>query len=47
MRIKQNVRIIHTSKSMGKDTFVIVMIVQIIRVVRINEGQIIQTLLYV
>ena len=45
MRIKQNVWIIHTSKSMESYNLWI-MIVWIIRDVQINEGQIIRAILY-
>ena len=49
VRIKQNVQIIHTSKSMetiGKHTIVQITIVWIIHDVRISEGQIIRAILY-
>ena len=46
VRIKQNVRIIHTSKLIGKHTNVGITIVRIIRHVRISEGQLIRVILY-
>ena len=49
VRIKQNMCVIHTSKSLGsvgKHTIVQITIVQIIRNERISEGQIIWAILY-
>ena len=46
LRIKQNVWIIHTSKSMVNHTIVRITIVWIIRGVRTSEGQIIRAILY-
>ena len=47
VRIKQNVRIIHTSKSREKHTIMRITIVRIIRDVRISEGQIIRAIPYI